>query len=114
MSHDRYIPLHQFSLGVDLQVTVEYKAERGAMIPLRLHTVVISIQHDELVTMEQLRKDLMAKVIKSVIPAKYLDDETIYHLQPSGRFIIGGPQVSGYIEIITRVSLCIGSIMYWE
>ncbi|XP_041363487.1 S-adenosylmethionine synthase-like [Gigantopelta aegis] len=74
------------------QVTIEYESDRGAMIPLRIHTVVISIQHDEVVTLEQLRKDLMTKVIRTVIPAKYLDNETVYHLQPSGRFIIGGPQ----------------------
>lgn len=74
------------------QVTVEYKYVDGAAVPLRVHTVVISIQHDEHVTLEQLRKDLKEKVIKSVIPAKYLDDNTIYHLQPSGKFIIGGPQ----------------------
>ncbi|XP_059163948.1 S-adenosylmethionine synthase-like [Physella acuta] len=74
------------------QVTVEYKIERGATIPTRVHTVVISVQHDEHVTMDQLRRDLMEKVIKPVIPEKYLDSNTIYHLQPSGRFIIGGPQ----------------------
>ena len=65
----------------------------GACIPVRVHTVVISIQHDADVTMEQVRKDLMDKVIKSVIPAKLLDDKTVYHLNPSGRFVIGGPQV---------------------
>ncbi|CAL1526357.1 unnamed protein product [Lymnaea stagnalis] len=74
------------------QVTVEYKIEKGATVPTRVHTVVISIQHDEHVTMEQLRQDLIEMVIKPVIPSKYLDNDTIYHLQPSGRFIIGGPQ----------------------
>ena len=62
-------------------------------MPLRVHTVVISIQHDEKVTMEELRKELMEKVIRVVIPKKYLDDKTVFHLQPSGKFIIGGPQV---------------------
>lgn len=76
-----------------IQVTVEYKYVKGAAIPLRVHTVVISVQHDEHVTLEQLRKDLREKVISSVIPAKYLDDRTVYHLQPSGKFVIGGPQV---------------------
>merc|ERR1719209_1333086 len=56
------------------QVTVEYVYKQGAAIPKRVHTVVISAQHDEKITMEQLRKDLMDKVIKTVIPAKYLDD----------------------------------------
>lgn len=74
------------------QVTVEYKYVRGAAIPIRVHTVVISVQHDEHVTLEQLRKDLKEKVIGSVIPAKYLDERTVYHLQPSGKFVIGGPQ----------------------
>jgi len=74
------------------QVTVEYVYKSGAAIPKRVHTVVISAQHDEKVTMDQLRKELREKVIKAVIPAKYLDENTIFHLQPSGKFIIGGPQ----------------------
>ncbi|XP_050391031.1 S-adenosylmethionine synthase isoform X2 [Patella vulgata] len=74
------------------QVTVEYKYVKGAAIPLRVHTVVISLQHDETVSTETLRQELMDKVVKSVIPAKYLDNKTVYHIQPSGRFIIGGPQ----------------------
>jgi len=73
------------------QVVVEYKKENGAMIPIRVHTIVISTQHDETVTNEQIRADLMEQVIKPVVPAKYLDSETIYHLNPSGRFVIGGP-----------------------
>lgn len=79
------------------QVVVEYKKEggngvsAGAMIPIRVHTIVISTQHDEGVTQEQIQKDLMEHVIKPVVPAKYLDDRTIYHLNPSGRFVIGGP-----------------------
>jgi S-adenosylmethionine synthetase len=73
------------------QVVVEYKKENGAMIPIRVHTVVISTQHDETVTNEQIAKDLMEHVIKPVVPAKYIDDKTIYHLNPSGRFVIGGP-----------------------
>jgi S-adenosylmethionine synthetase len=74
------------------QVTIEYKLDNGACVPLRVHTVVISVQHSEDVTLEQLRKDLMDKVVHAVIPEKYLDEKTIYHLQPSGRFVIGGPQ----------------------
>jgi len=73
------------------QVVVEYKKENGAMIPLRVHTVVISTQHDDNVTNEQIRADLMEHVIKPVVPAKYLTQDTIYHLNPSGRFVIGGP-----------------------
>jgi S-adenosylmethionine synthetase len=74
------------------QVTVEYKIENGSCIPLRVHTVVISVQHSPDVTIEKLRQDLMEHVVKPIVPAKYLDHNTIYHLNPSGRFIIGGPQ----------------------
>lgn len=74
------------------QVTCEYKLDNGACVPTRVHTVVISVQHSEEVSLEELRADLMEKVVKTVIPAKYLTPETIYHLQPSGRFVIGGPQ----------------------
>jgi S-adenosylmethionine synthetase len=61
------------------------------MIPIRVHTIVISTQHSEDVTNEQIRAQLMEHVIKVVVPAQYLDDKTIYHLNPSGRFVIGGP-----------------------
>jgi S-adenosylmethionine synthetase len=74
------------------QVTCEYRMQKGACVPLRVHTIVISIQHSEDVSMEQLRSDLMEHVIKTVVPHQYLDDKTIYHLQPSGKFVIGGPQ----------------------
>lgn len=74
------------------QVTVEYLEVNGALLPQRVHTVVISTQTDEEVTLETLKKELKEKVIKTVIPSKYLDADTIYHLQPSGVFTIGGPQ----------------------
>jgi len=73
------------------QVVIEYKKDGGAMIPLKVHTIVISTQHDETVTNEQIRADLMEHVIKPVVPAQYLTADTIYHLNPSGRFVIGGP-----------------------
>ncbi|GFR43175.1 hypothetical protein Agub_g4225 [Astrephomene gubernaculifera] len=73
------------------QVTVEYKREGGAMVPVRVHTILISTQHSPDVTNEQIRSDLMEHVIKPVVPEKYLDDKTIFHLNPSGRFVIGGP-----------------------
>lgn len=63
------------------------------MLPVRVHTIVISVQHDEDICLEEMRDALKEKVIKSVVPCIYLDDDTIYHLQPSGRFVIGGPQV---------------------
>jgi S-adenosylmethionine synthetase len=74
------------------QVTIEYRMDGGACIPVRVHTVVISLQHSEDIEVEQLRTELMEKVVKVVIPAKYLNAETVYHIQPSGRFVIGGPQ----------------------
>jgi len=73
------------------QVTVEYRKEGGAVIPLRVHTVVISTQHSDSVSNEEIRRGLLEHVVKAVIPAKFLDDHTIYHLNPSGRFVIGGP-----------------------
>lgn len=75
------------------QVTVQYRQERGAMLPVRVHTIVVSVQHDEDICLDEMRDALKDKVIKVVVPSVYLDDDTIYHLQPSGRFVIGGPQV---------------------
>uniref|UniRef100_W5MXT0 S-adenosylmethionine synthase n=2 Tax=Lepisosteus oculatus TaxID=7918 RepID=W5MXT0_LEPOC len=74
------------------QVTVEYRDNEGAMEPVRVHTVVISVQHSPDVSLQKIRDDLREKVIKAVIPAKYLDDKTVYHLLPSGKFLVGGPQ----------------------
>ncbi|KAF2973448.1 hypothetical protein GQX73_g70 [Xylaria multiplex] len=74
------------------QVTMEYKHDNGAVIPLRVHTIVISAQHGPEISTEQLRKELKSKIIDPVIPSQYIDEETILHLQPSGQFIIGGPQ----------------------
>lgn len=73
------------------QVTVEYLEKNGLMIPQRVHTVVISTQHSENVTNDQIAADLMTHVIQPIIPEQYLDSKTIYHLNPSGRFVIGGP-----------------------
>uniref|UniRef100_A0A9I9DTQ5 S-adenosylmethionine synthase n=2 Tax=Cucumis melo TaxID=3656 RepID=A0A9I9DTQ5_CUCME len=73
------------------QVTVEYYNDNGAMVPVRVHTVLISTQHDETVTNDEIATDLKEHVIKPVIPEKYLDEKTIFHLNPSGRFVIGGP-----------------------
>jgi len=80
-------------LGPDgkTQVTVEYKNENGAMVPQRVHTILISTQHTADVTNEVIRKDLLEHVVKKIVPAHYLDAETVYHLNPSGRFVVGGP-----------------------
>ena len=71
------------------QVTVEYD-ENGK--PVRVDAVVISSQHSESVSMEQLRADVMEKVIKATIPAELLDENTKYYINPTGRFVVGGPQ----------------------
>ncbi|KAK8805460.1 hypothetical protein WA158_002116 [Blastocystis sp. Blastoise] len=73
------------------QVTIEYKEEEGRMVPIRVHTIVISTQHEPDVTNEQIHQDIMEYVIKPIVPEKYLDENTIYYINPSGRFIIGGP-----------------------
>ncbi|KAF3909911.1 hypothetical protein ABW21_db0209870 [Orbilia brochopaga] len=74
------------------QVTVEYEKDNGAFIPIRVDTVVVSAQHSEDISTPELRKQILEKIVKKSIPAKYLDDRTIFHIQPSGRFVIGGPQ----------------------
>ena len=71
------------------QVTVEYDDQDQ---PRRVDTVVISTQHDDAVDTETIRHDVIEKVIKEVIPASLLDDETKYYINPTGRFVIGGPQ----------------------
>jgi len=74
------------------QVTVEYKRSKdGNITPVRVHTILISTQHSPDVSNEQIHKELMEHVIKPVVPEKYLDEQTIFHLNPSGRFVIGGP-----------------------
>merc|ERR1711997_450398 len=73
------------------QVTCDYKFENGACVPTRVHTVVVSTQHSEKVTLTALREDVLEKVIKTVIPAKYLDADTKFHINPCGNFVIGGP-----------------------
>merc|ERR1712024_62690 len=73
------------------QVTCDYAFENGACIPLRVHTVVVSTQHSEKVTLAALREDVLEKVIKTVIPTKYMDADTKFHINPCGNFVIGGP-----------------------
>lgn len=74
------------------QVTIQYKKDGGAMVPIRVDTVVVSTQHAEEISTEKLREEIMEKIVKAVIPANLLDERTVYHIQPSGRFVIGGPQ----------------------
>ena len=71
------------------QVTVEYD-EMGR--PVRVDTVVISTQHSPEVSLDQIRQDMIDQVVKAVIPAEMLDENTKYYVNPTGRFVIGGPQ----------------------
>ena len=70
------------------QVTVEYEGNR----PVRVDAVVISTQHAPEVEMEALRKDILEYVIRPVVPAELLDEQTKYYVNPTGRFVVGGPQ----------------------
>lgn len=69
------------------QVTVEYEDDK----PVRIDTVVVSTQHDPEITQEQIRKDIMEHVVKYIIPNEWLDANTKYFINPTGRFVIGGP-----------------------
>jgi S-adenosylmethionine synthetase len=69
------------------QVTIEY----DGLTPVRVDTVVVSTQHAPEATHEQITKDMIEKVVKKIIPAKFLDSKTIYHINPTGRFVVGGP-----------------------
>ena len=70
------------------QVTVEYDENNR---PVRVDTVVISTQHDPDVSLEQIRKDMIEEVIRKIIPADMLDNRTKYYVNPTGRFVLGGP-----------------------
>lgn len=77
-------------LGPDgkTQITVEYNEDETIK---RLDTIVISTQHDEGIELEQLRADVIEHVIKPIIPSEWIDDETIIYINPTGKFVIGGP-----------------------
>jgi S-adenosylmethionine synthetase len=70
------------------QVTVEYDGDR----PVRAHTVVISTQHDPMVGNDEIHQTVVEKVIRAAIPPSLLDERTVFHINPTGRFVIGGPQ----------------------
>ncbi|WP_017413497.1 methionine adenosyltransferase [Clostridium tunisiense] len=70
------------------QVTVEYEDNK----PVRIDTIVISTQHGPEVERDQIEKDLMEHVVKAIVPAELLDENTKYYINPTGRFVIGGPQ----------------------
>lgn len=70
------------------QITIEYEDGK----PIRIDTVVVSSQHDDAVSLEQIREDLINYVVKAVVPSDLLDDNTRYFINPTGRFVVGGPQ----------------------
>lgn len=70
------------------QVTIEYEGDQ----PVRVDTIVVSTQHAEEVTLEQIKRDIHENVITPVVPSELLDEETKYFINPTGRFVIGGPQ----------------------
>ena len=70
------------------QVTVEYDGDT----PVRLENIVVSTQHDEDVSLEQIRADIIENVIKPIVPASFIDENTEIFVNPTGRFVIGGPQ----------------------
>ena len=70
------------------QVTIEYDGH----IPVRVDTIVISTQHADKVTLEQIQQDIHEHVIRPIVPKKWLDEQTRYFINPTGRFVIGGPQ----------------------
>lgn len=70
------------------QVTVQYDGDK----PVRIDTVVLSTQHDPDVSQETIRKDVIERIIREVIPANLLDNDTVFYVNPTGRFVIGGPQ----------------------
>jgi S-adenosylmethionine synthetase len=82
------------------QVTIEYQDDR----PVRVHTVVASMQHDPNVTQKQIEKELIEKVVKPVLPPGLVDKGIIFHINPSGRFVIGGPQ--GDCGVTGRKIIC--------
>ena len=70
------------------QVTVEYDGDK----PVRIETIVVSSQHAPEISLEQIKKDIVEYVIKPIVPKELLDDNTKYYINPTGRFVIGGPQ----------------------
>jgi S-adenosylmethionine synthetase len=74
------------------QVTIEYQEDNGHLTPLRVHTVLMSVQHSPDITQEEIRNEIRTKLIKDVIPEKMLTAETKFVINPSNMFTIGGPR----------------------
>ena len=82
------------------QVTIEYEGDK----PIRVHTLVISTQHTPDVDQKRIRQDMIEQLIPQVVPKQYLDKNTIYHINPTGRFVIGGPH--GDTGVTGRKIIC--------
>jgi S-adenosylmethionine synthetase len=89
------------------QVTVEYKRDGGAMVPLRVDTVVVSTQHAEEITTEDLRKEILEKIIKQVVPANLLDSNTVYHVRA---FWLRGNGIADFKHILDPT---VWPLCYW-
>lgn len=73
------------------QITIEYMDNGGDIKPVRIHTVVVSTQHGPDITLKELQSEVLEKVVKPTLPKELLDDNVVYHINPSGAFILGGP-----------------------
>lgn len=100
-----------------VQVTMQYMQD----IPKRVDTILISTQHLETVTIEQLKKDIIEKVIKMVVPFDKMDDKTKIYINPTGRFIIGGPLVDtgltrkkDYSRYLWRIQQAWWRCFFWK
>ncbi len=82
------------------QVTIEYENDR----PVRIHTVVVSLQHDPNVSRKQIESEVREKIVKPILPPGLIDKNIIYHINPSGKFVIGGPQ--GDCGVTGRKIIC--------
>ena len=92
------------------QVTVEYKEENGKTIPLRVQVILISTQHDPEITNEQIREDIRKYVIDPVVPKEMIDDRTKFYINPSGKFVIGGPEADAGL---TGRKICVDTYGGW-
>lgn len=93
------------------QVTVEYKRDGGAVIPLRVDTVVVSAQHSDDISTEDLRKEILEKIVKQVIPAHLLDQNTVYHVSENRSFSFCSPETLTINAISDRFNHPDGSLL---
>ena len=91
---------------------MEYRKDGGACVPLRVHTVVVSIQHDQYVSLGRLRTEVMEHVIRQVISSNLIDKRTIFHINQSGRFVNGGPQSDAGLTGMNKI-LGFSYILKW-